>query len=60
MSQEFRVPRFCPKGCGETVIATQPTTEELKMLQKQNPAALRFWHIKCSKCGFQTFIGEMN
>ncbi len=45
-------------GCGETVIATQPTPEELVRLQVSMPGALLFWHIKCSKCYHQTWLAE--
>jgi len=57
---EFDIPRFCSEGCGETVIATQPTPDELKMLTKQVPDALKHWHIKCSKCGKQGWVSEFN
>lgn len=57
---EFNVPRFCPEGCGETIIATPPTPEELKMLTAAVPGAIRHWHIKCSKCNRQSWVSNFN
>lgn len=56
------VPRFCPDGCGETVIASQLTDNEWKTIHKLNNNFIResSWNIKCSKCGLQNIIGGLN
>ena len=60
--KEYAVPRFCPDGCGETVIASQLTDTEWEEMYKQNKNFIReaSWIIKCSKCGLQNMIGGLN
>jgi len=60
IQDKFAVPRFCVNGCGETVIASQPTEDELVSLRIRFPDSKKFWHVKCTKCGDQRFIGELN
>ncbi len=56
LEQEDIIPRICPEGCGETVIATNPTVQELELLKYQHPHGRHFFHIKCSKCMHQCFM----
>ena len=62
MTQDTSVPRFCPKGCGETVIASKLTDVEWSALHSKHPNCIRekSWHIKCIKCGHQAYIGRFN
>ena len=56
METEIKIPRFCPNSCGEVLIATPPTNDELAILKIRHPKGRAFWHIKCPVCGHQSFI----
>ncbi len=52
------VPKFCPNGCGETIVAKILTGQELELLQHANPKYINHWHYKCVKCDVEGYISE--
>lgn len=52
------IPRFCPNGCGETILAEQPTGILLEQIQSIRPEYKNHWLVSCFKCGMNSIISE--
>lgn len=56
---EAPVPKFCTKGCGETLEATRLIEGRIfDLISSGNPDFRHHWKVKCTKCGFDSFISE--
>jgi len=55
---DITAPKFCTKGCGETLDAQLLTGEELETIRQMNPHFKNHWKIKCTKCGAENYLSE--
>ena len=50
-------PKFCPKGCGETLEATPLEGNEKEIISKMSNFK-NHWKIHCTICNYSSYLSE--